>query len=80
MASAIVPDIYDPKAHDEKVSVATDDGYKTCREVLDSDGLFVGHSAGAALWAARAVASTLTSGVIVVLFPDGGERYLGEAS
>jgi S-sulfo-L-cysteine synthase (O-acetyl-L-serine-dependent) len=80
MATAIVPDIYDPAAHDEKIPVETEAGYKTCREVLDSDGLFVGHSAGAALWAAREVARGLDQGVIVVLFPDGGERYLGEAS
>ena len=34
MASALVPEIYDPKAHDEKVSVETDAGYAMCREVL----------------------------------------------
>ena len=49
-----------------------------CREVLASDGLLVGHSAGAALWAAREVARALTAGVVVVLLPDGGERYLGD--
>jgi cysteine synthase B len=76
MASAIVPDIYDPRIHDEKVAVATEDGYSVCREVLDSDGLLVGHSAGAALWAAREVARSIRSGVVVALLPDGGERYL----
>jgi S-sulfo-L-cysteine synthase (O-acetyl-L-serine-dependent) len=78
MASAIVPDIYDPQAHDQVVPVDTEKGYATCRELLESDGLLVGHSAGAAVWAAREVARGLESGVIVVLLPDGGERYLGE--
>ena len=80
MATAIVPDIYDRRAHDQVVSVDTEKGYATCREVLESDGLLVGHSAGAALWAAREIARGLEAGVIVVLLPDGGERYLGEAS
>ena len=76
MASAIVPEIYDPKGHDEKVSVETDDAYKMCREVLESCGLLIGHSAGGALWGAREVASSLRTGVVVALLPDAGERYL----
>ncbi|MGH9885877.1 MAG: PLP-dependent cysteine synthase family protein, partial [bacterium] len=48
MATAIVPDIYDPHAHDQVMPVDTEKGYATCREVLDSDGLLIGHSAGAA--------------------------------
>jgi cysteine synthase B len=80
LPSAIVPEIYDPGVEDEKVRVATEDGYRACQEVLDADGLLVGHSAGAALFAARALARTLASGVVVVLLPDGGERYLGAAA
>jgi cysteine synthase B len=76
MASALVPEIYDPAGHDEKVSVETDAAYKMCREVLATTGLFAGHSAGAALWGAREVARTLASGVVVALLPDAGERYL----
>jgi cysteine synthase B len=79
LPSAIVPEIYDPGVEDQKIRVATEDGYAVCREVLQSDGLLLGHSAGAALSAAREVARTLASGVVVVLLPDGGERYLGEA-
>ena len=77
MASAMVPEIYEPRAHDERVSVVTEDAYAVCAEVLREDGLLVGHSAGAALWAAREVARSLRSGVVVALLPDGGERYLG---
>jgi cysteine synthase B len=80
MASAIVPEIYDPQGHDDKVSVETDDGYKMCREVLDLCGLLIGHSAGAALWGAREVARSLKSGVVVALLPDAGERYLAEGN
>jgi cysteine synthase B len=80
LPSAIVPDIYEPGVEDEKVRVETEDGYRACREALDSDGLLVGHSAGAALWAAREVARSLASGLVVVLLADGGERYLGGAA
>jgi S-sulfo-L-cysteine synthase (O-acetyl-L-serine-dependent) len=77
MASAIVPEIYDEGAHDEKRAVVSEDAYAVCAEVLRADGLLVGHSAGAALWAAREVARGVSSGVVVALLPDGGERYLG---
>jgi S-sulfo-L-cysteine synthase (O-acetyl-L-serine-dependent) len=76
LPSAIVPEVYDPGVEDEKVRVATERGYELCREILETDGLFLGHSAGAALWAAREIARSLTAGVVVTLFPDGGERYL----
>jgi cysteine synthase B len=79
MASAMVPEIYDPRAYNEKLAVVTEDAYAVCEETLRTDGLLVGHSAGAALWAARQVARTLRSGVVVALLPDGGERYLSEA-
>jgi cysteine synthase B len=77
LPSAIVPEVYDPRVEDQKVRVATEDGYRLCREVLASDGLLVGHSAGAALWAARETARAADGpAVIVALLPDGGERYL----
>jgi S-sulfo-L-cysteine synthase (O-acetyl-L-serine-dependent) len=76
LPSAIVPEIYDPGAHDDKVTASTEDAYKMCAQVLHDHGLLVGHSAGAALWAAREVARHARSAVIVALLPDGGERYL----
>jgi S-sulfo-L-cysteine synthase (O-acetyl-L-serine-dependent) len=77
LPSAIVPEVYDPAVEDTKLRVATDDGYRLAREALDSDGLLIGHSAGAALWAAREVARAVDApAVIVALLPDGGERYL----
>jgi len=44
------------------------------------NGIFIGHSAGAAVWAAREVARSLRSGVVVALLSDGGERYLSAGS
>jgi len=78
LESAILPGVWDARAADERRSVSTEDGIAVCAEVLESDGLFVGHSAGAALHVARAVSRELDSGTVVVLLPDGGERYLGE--
>jgi cysteine synthase B len=80
MASSIVPEIYDPNAHDELVRARTEDAYAACAEALASDGLLVGHSAGAALWAAREVARSLRQGVVVALLPDAGERYLADGA
>ena len=76
MPTAIVPEVYDPGVEDAKIRVVTDDAEAMCRQALESCGLFLGHSAGAALWAAQQVARELASGVVVALFPDGGERYL----
>jgi S-sulfo-L-cysteine synthase (O-acetyl-L-serine-dependent) len=77
LPSAIVPEVYDPRIEDAKVRVATEDAYGTCREALAADGLLIGHSAGAVLWAARETArSAAGPAVIVALLADGGERYL----
>jgi cysteine synthase B len=76
LPSAIVPEIYDPSAHDDKVTASTEAAYAMCAQVLHDHGLLVGHSAGAALWAAREVARQSPSAVIVALLPDSGERYL----
>jgi len=79
LPSALVPEVWDPAAADERLSVSTEDGLRTCHEAVETQGLLLGHSAGAALFGAREVARRLTSGVVVVLLADGGERYLAEA-
>lgn len=78
MATAIVPPIYDPKLADERLTVATDDAYETCRRLASEEGVFVGPSAGANVTAALAVARKLggAPATIVTVFPDGGTRYL----
>jgi cysteine synthase B len=76
MESSIVPGIYDPKVHDRKVSVYTEDAYEmTCR-VAREEGLLVGFSSGAAIQGAFEVAQELKEGVVVTILPDLGERYL----
>jgi cysteine synthase B len=78
MATAIVPGIYDPRMADENLTVDTEAAYRMVRSVAAEEGLLVGVSSGAALVAASRVASSLASGTVVTVLPDGGERYLSE--
>ena len=73
-----VPDNYDSSVVDEVIGVADADAMETMRELAITEGLFVGISSGAALYAARQVAMRpeYKDKIIVVLLPDGGERYL----
>ena len=73
---AIVPDIFDKSFPDERLVVNTEAAFDMTRRLALEEGLFVGTSSGAALSAALRVAEKLEQGVIVVLFPDGGDRYL----
>lgn len=76
MATSIVPGIYDPTFADEKIQVSTEDSYRVMKELLKKEGLFVGHSSGAAVYAALKYAKGLKEGVVVTILPDGGYRYL----
>ena len=85
MESAIVPAIYDPALADEDLAVGTEEAFDLTRR-LAKDGLFVGISSGAnlagALQVAREASAARQAGdgpaVIVVIFCDGGEKYLSE--
>jgi S-sulfo-L-cysteine synthase (O-acetyl-L-serine-dependent) len=79
MESAIVPAIYDPAVADQQLGAPTEESLVLVRRLAAEEGLLVGVSGGAACWAAIEVASTLTEGVVVTIFPDSGERYLSEA-
>jgi len=79
MESAIVPAIYDPALADEDVRIDTEDAHNLIRRLAHEEGLFVGPSSGAALAAAIRVSASVTSGVVVAIFPDGGDRYLSDA-
>jgi len=79
MATAIVPAIYDPSLADEDRTVATEDAHEMVRRMAREEGLLVGISAGAALVCALEVACELEHGVVVTIFPDGGDKYLSEA-
>ena len=76
MESAIVPGIYDDKLADEDVRVGTEDAYEMTRRLAQEEGLLVGISSGANLAGALKIARK--GAVMVVLFCDGGERYLSE--
>ena len=77
METAIVPGIYEPSLADEDLGVSTEDAFELTRQLARS-GLFVGISSGANLTAALNVARRSPDSVIVVIFPDGGEKYLSE--
>jgi cysteine synthase B len=76
MEEAIRPKIYDAGMLDDKVTVEDDEAFEVTRRLATQEGLFVGMSSGAAVAGALRVARTLTSGTIVVVLPDRGDRYL----
>jgi len=77
MATAIVPGIYDPALADEDLGVSTEEAFDYTRR-LAKEGLFVGISSGANLAGALDVARRAQDAVVVVIFCDGGEKYLSE--
>ncbi len=79
MESSIVPGIYDPAFPDQLIKANPNDAHDMARRLAQVEGLFVGYSAGAAAWAAIELAKTLSEGVVITLFPDGGEKYLSLA-
>ncbi|MBQ9624145.1 MAG: cysteine synthase A [Treponema sp.] len=78
IGAGFVPDVLDTKVYDEIIAVENDDAFKTGRLVGVKEGVLVGISSGAALWAAIEVAKRPENKGknIVVLLPDTGDRYL----
>jgi len=76
LKEAYVPGIWNKKTIDEKRIVQDEDAFAMTRSLARSEGLLCGMSSGAALWLAVEIAKEIESGLIVVLLPDGGERYL----
>jgi cysteine synthase B len=77
MATAIVPGIYDASLADEDLGVSTEEAFDLTRRLARS-GLFVGISSGANLAGALHVGRGVSDACIVVVFCDGGEKYLSE--
>jgi len=75
---AIIPGIFDTHFPDEQLFVNTETAYDMTKRLAREQGLFVGHSSGAAFSAALTVAEKLDQGIIVVMFPDCGDRYLSK--
>jgi cysteine synthase len=77
MKEAYRPGIYNRKAMDEKVFIKDEDAFEMTRQLALKEGLFVGMSSGAAMFVALKKAKKLGKGkTIVLILPDGGERYL----
>jgi cysteine synthase B len=76
MEEAIVPSIYDPSQIDITIMVETEAAYEMTRQIVSKEGIFVGMSSGAAMYAAVQIARKIEFGTIVVIFPDRGEKYL----
>jgi cysteine synthase B len=77
---AIVPGIFDKGFPDERLIAGTEAAFDMTRRLAREEGLFAGTSSGAAMAAALRVAEKIDRGTIVVMFPDGGDRYLSRES
>lgn len=78
IGAGFIPETLDMDIYDEILTVTDEDAYRTCRELARKEGVLCGISSGAALSAAKELAqrTEYKEKTIVVLFPDGGERYL----
>jgi cysteine synthase B len=84
MASSIQPGIYHPELHDFKIPAPTEEAYDMQARLANEEGIFVGFSAGAAVWASMKLANELEAkgqeAVIVTILCDRGDRYLTQLS
>jgi cysteine synthase B len=76
LEEAIVPAIYSAENIDRHIMIESEDAFELARQTARAEGILVGMSSGAALFAARTIAQEIDSGVIVTIFPDRGEKYL----
>jgi len=76
MQDAIVPKIYNPDVLDQKITIKDEDAFQTTRMLAKKEGILVGMSSGAAMAATLQLTKSIDAGVIVVIFPDRGDRYL----
>lgn len=81
IGGGFIPDVLNTGIYDEIIPVADDDAFETARMIGRTEGVLVGISSGAAVWAAIELAKRPENAgkTIVVLLPDGGERYLSTA-
>ena len=76
MKESYIPEIFDKKRLDATIRVDDERAFETARQLARQEGLFVGMSSGAAMAAAIEEAENIQKGIVVVIFPDSGERYL----
>jgi cysteine synthase B len=75
LEEALVPSIYDESLVDEKVMIESEEAIAMARQLMLREGLSVGMSSGAAMVAAKKISKKISSGRIVVIFPDRAEKY-----
>jgi cysteine synthase A len=76
IGAGFVPDVLNRGIIDEIIAVDDNSAFKTSKDLAKEEGLFVGISSGAAVWAALKVAKALGKGkIVVVILPDAGDRY-----
>lgn len=77
IGAGFIPEIYDSKVVDTITTVSDEDAFATARQMASEEGILVGISSGASIYAALTLAKTLGKGKkILVVAPDGGEKYL----
>ncbi len=76
IGAGFVPEILNTEIYDEVIAVSDENAFTFAREVVRKEGVFVGISSGAALFAATEIARKNAGKSIVVIFPDSGDRYL----
>ena len=81
LGAGFIPDTLDTSIYDEVIQVTNDDAFATSQAFGHTEGILVGISSGAALWAAQELAKRPENKGknIVVILPDTGERYLSTA-
>jgi cysteinyl-tRNA synthetase len=76
MRESYRPGIFDKKCLDEKVNILDEDAFEMSRRLAREEGILAGMSSGAAMFVAAQKAREMEEGMLVVIFPDSGERYL----
>ncbi|MHC4166728.1 MAG: PLP-dependent cysteine synthase family protein [Planctomycetota bacterium] len=76
MTESIIPGIYDPDVLDENITVDDEEAFETTRRLAAQEGVFAGMSSGAAVAGALRIAGEMSSGLVVAILPDRGDRYL----
>ncbi|RJQ86182.1 MAG: cysteine synthase [Desulfobacteraceae bacterium] len=79
LKESYTPEIFEKERLTEKVNIDDEEAFETARRLARQEGLFVGMSSGAAMAVALRQAAVMTSGMVVVILPDSGERYLSTA-
>jgi len=79
MEESIIPKIFHQERLDEKIIIGDEEAFGIARILATKEGLFVGMSSGAAVAGALRIAKKIKSGIIVVILPDRGDRYLSTA-